>query len=501
MAGKAEAQQEIALPELESVSEAQVENQPASRGDLSLNLESPSIELSESRPTAAPPLPEMPPLPPPAARPPAPPSAFDDEKTDPGLAPRPTHTPPPSATRILNRSALTPPPPPKPPAPVNRTPPPPASPRFPPVELATSTPNAETEPPPQTRLPELGALEPLMRDPEITEVMVNDLRSVMIEKGGMLGFSGLRIQALDELNRIVRNILDSTGRVLTPDSPYVDVMLPDGSRVNIVAPPLTKTGPCITIRKFPTRSYTLDDLTRLGMLDLRMSQFLKACVVGRMNILVCGGTGTGKTTVLNALCGMIPKNERLVAIEDVPELRIAHANSVSMQTKPQTPGSPAIQARELVANALRMRPDRIIVGECRRAEAFDMLQAMNTGHQGSMTSLHANSPRDGLHRLETLCLLAGADLPLLAIRKQMVSALDLIVQIRRFKTGKRRIVAIAEVTGIEGETITLQDIFQFKSAVGSAQPDAGEYSCTGLVPTFLDRLRENGVDVPRGFFA
>ncbi len=448
---------EIELPTLETLSE----DPPAVVHAVSRSEPLPALTLESHSPSTPPPVPV----------------AYDDEKTDPGITPR------------------LPPPPPSP-AKITRKPPPPAS-------TMTSTPPVVAAPPPlpTPRMPEMGLLDSFMRDPEVTEVMVNDLRSIMIEKGGVLGFSGARFTGLDELNRVVRNILDATGRILSPDSPYVDVMLPDGSRANIVAPPLTRVGPCLTIRKFPARSFALEDLQKFEMVNHRMAQFIRACVVGRMNILISGGTGTGKTTVLNALTGLIPKGERLVVIEDIPELRVFHANSVCLQTKPQTPGSGAISARELVANALRMRPDRIIVGECRKSEAFDMLQAMNTGHQGSMTTIHANSVRDGLHRLETLCLLGGSDLPLLAVRKQMVSAIDLVLQIRRFKTGKRRIVSISEVTGMEGETITLQDVFLFQQALDAQQPDAGEFVCTGLVPTFVDRLRENGVEIPRGFFA
>ncbi|MGZ6371435.1 MAG: CpaF family protein, partial [Bdellovibrionota bacterium] len=312
---------------------------------------------------------------------------------------------------------------------------------------------------------------------------------------------------LEELNRLTRSILDITGRILSPEQPYVDTMLPDGSRVNIVAPPLTIGGPCITIRKFPARRYSVEDLMNGGALDRKMAYFLNACVIGRMNILICGGTGSGKTTLLNALTQFIPKSERLVTIEDTPELAITHPNSVCMQTKPQSPASAPVSARDLVANALRMRPDRIIVGECRRAEAFDMLQAMNTGHAGSMTTIHANSPRDGLSRLETLCMLTGFDIPLVAFRKQICSAVDLVVQVKRFRSGRRRVVALSEITGMEGDVITLQDVFLYEvdtataTAPGGAASDAGRFKCTGFVPTFLERLRDGGVELPRNFFA
>jgi pilus assembly protein CpaF len=356
---------------------------------------------------------------------------------------------------------------------------------------------------PAVRMPEMGPLDTFMKDPAVTEIMVNDIRNVMVEKGGKLVFSGFAYQSVDELNRLVRNILDVTGRILSPDQPFVDVMLPDGSRCNIVGPPLTVGGACLTIRKFPSRHLVIDDLMAADMLDRRMAYFLNVCVVGRLNILVSGGTGSGKTTLLNVLSSFIPKGERLVTIEDTPELAISHFNSVRMQTKPQSPTLPAITARDLVANALRMRPDRIIVGECRKGEALDMLQAMNTGHSGSMTTLHANSPRDALSRLETLVLMAGVDLPLQAVRKQVASAIDLIVQIRRFRSGKRRIVAISEVTGMEQDTYTLQDVFTFEQDNRSASGGAGErgiFKTTGLVPSFIDRLRDQGIEFPADYF-
>lgn len=367
-----------------------------------------------------------------------------------------------------------------------------------PPPLQTPSPTSQLPP---VRMPEMGPLDALMRDPQITEIMVNDLRNVMVERDGKMLYSGYSYPSIDELNRLTRNILDITGRILTHDSPYVDVMLPDGSRVNIVGPPLTTKGPCITIRKFPSRRLTLNELIQTDMLDQRMGYFLNACIVGRINILICGGTGGGKTTFLNALLSYIPKGERIITIEEIPELSINHSNSVSLQTKPQSPTSQAVTARDLVANALRMRPDRIIVGECRRAEAFDMLQAMNTGHAGSMTTLHANSPRDGLSRLETLCMLAGTDLPIMAIRKQIVSAIDLVIQIKRFRNGKRRVIAVSEITGMEGEIITLQDIFLFELAPNSlGQEDQGRFKPTGFVPTLLDRLKEHGIELPRNYF-
>lgn len=353
---------------------------------------------------------------------------------------------------------------------------------------------APAQPRPAVRMPDLGPLDSFMRDPAISEIMVNDLRNVMVESGGRMSFSGFAFQTADELTRVVRALLDATGKILTPDSPIVDASLPDGSRINIIGPPLTIGGPSITIRKFPTRRFSIEDLMKAEMLDRRMAYFLNACVIGRVNILVAGGTGSGKTTVLNALGALVPKAERLVTIEDTPELVVDHTNSVRLQTKPQSPTLPAITARDLVANALRMRPDRIIVGECRRAEAFDMLQAMNTGHAGSMTTIHANSARDALARVETLCMLAATELPLTAIRRQISSAIDLVLFVRRFRNGKRRIVQISQLTGMEHETFTMQDLFLWDH-------DQNAFRCMGMVPTFLPQLREHGIELPKDFFS
>jgi pilus assembly protein CpaF len=288
--------------------------------------------------------------------------------------------------------------------------------------------------------------------------------------------------------------------VLSPDHPYVDVALPDGSRANIVGPPLTVAGPSITIRKFPKR-FTPEDLMARGTFNQRMGYFLNACVVGRMNILVAGGTGSGKTTIMNALIALIPENERLVTIEDTPELLLHHANSVRMQTRPQTPTLPPITATHLVANALRMRPDRILVGECRRTEAMDMLQAMNTGHNGSMTTIHANTPRDALSRLETLCMMTESNLPLKAIRQQIANAVDLIVQVNRFRSGHRRITSICEVTGVEGDMITTQDVFSFESDRTDPTGAKGAFKSSGLVPMLIERLRAQGIDIPNNYFS
>jgi pilus assembly protein CpaF len=380
-------------------------------------------------------------------------SIGDDDKTDPGIVP-------------LERS--------HPPAPVTALP-------FAQAPAAV----------PAYRMPDLGLLNVLMTDPEINEIMVNDVRNVMIERGDKMLASAHPIGSLEELNRITRNLLDSVGKTITPEHPFVDTMLPDGSRVHVIGPPLTQHGPCITIRKFPSRRFALEDLMGAAMMDRRMDYFLRACVLGRMNMLISGGTGSGKSTLLNALLAVIPKSERIVTIEDTPELAVNHVNSVRLQTKLATGTSPAVTARDLAANAMRMRPDRLIIGECRREEAFDILQAMNTGHEGSLTTIHANSARDALARFETLCMLAHVQVPITAIRRQMGSALDVLVQVRRFRNNQRRIVSITEVTGMEGETLTLQDIFLYET----------DFRCTGFVPTFLSRLRENGIELPGNFFA
>jgi pilus assembly protein CpaF len=344
------------------------------------------------------------------------------------------------------------------------------------------------------KLPELGALNAFFKDDAVTEIMVNDTRNVFIEKGGKLMFSGLKIQAADELARIVRNLADSAARVVTPEHPYADFMLADGSRVNVAIPPVTVLGPAITIRRFPSKRPGAEDLMANGTFDQRLGYFLNVCVVGRRNILVAGGTGAGKTTLLNLFCQFIPRGERIITIEDTPEIAVAHENSVRMQTRPREGALTPVDSRELLANALRMRPDRIILGECRRGEALDMLQAMNTGHQGSMTSLHANSSREALFRLETLCLMAGVDLPLGAIRKYIATSLDLIVQIKRFRSGARKVTQVTEVTGMEGETILLQDIF-------GLEKDGETAKAMGYVPRFLPELQEMGIQIANDYFA
>jgi len=312
-------------------------------------------------------------------------------------------------------------------------------------------------------MPDLGLINPLIQDGEVTEIMINDLRNIAIEKHGQIIVTPVRFKSIDELNRIVRILLEPTGKTLTPEHPLAMSTLPDGSRVHIAAPPVTEIGPCITIRRFPKR-YNVDNFIANGTMDLRMAHFLQACVVGKQNILISGGTGTGKTTLLNSLIAVIPPHERVITIEDTAEIPLILPNQVKMMTRPMSLGAEMIDAKILVHNALRMRPDRIIIGECRGNEAMDMIQAMNTGHQGSMTTIHANTPRDALMRLETLMMSAGTDIPLSAVRRQIANAVQLIVQIRRFHSGARKLVSIQEITGMEQDTILLQEVFSFESS-------------------------------------
>ncbi len=363
-----------------------------------------------------------------------------------------------------------------------------------PPTLNTGAATARNKASPRQKLPSLGPLDPFLADPTVSEIMVNDTRSIIVEREGKMITTQAGFASNDEVYRAIGIICEVVGRVISPEIPYLDATLPDGSRVNIVIAPVTLTGPSITIRKFPARHLSASDLIARGMLDQKLAMFLGYSVQGRMNILISGGTGSGKTSLLGALLGFVPAHERVVTIEDTPELMLALPNSVRMQTKLHTPLSPAISARDLVANSLRMRPDRIIIGECRKGESLDMLQAMNTGHSGAMTTVHANSPRDALARIETLCMMSGVDVPLKAIRKQIASALDLLIHVKRLRSGKRRIVHVAEVTGMEGETITIQDLFLYEAENDRIQ-------MTGMVPTFAERLRDSGIDLPKDFFA
>jgi len=351
-----------------------------------------------------------------------------------------------------------------------------------------------------------GPLEPLLRDDSITEVMVNDFDKVYIEREGKIDRTPVTFVDNAHLLRIIDKIVSQVGRRIDEASPMVDARLPDGSRVNAIIPPLSLKGPTLTIRKFSRDPYTMDDLVSFGSVSPKAAQFLAACVRGKLNILISGGTGTGKTTTLNATSAFIPDDERIVTIEDAAELQLQQEHVITLESRPPNiEGQGEIRIRELVRNALRMRPDRIIVGEVRGPETLDMLQAMNTGHEGSLTTIHANSPRDGLSRLETLVLTAGVDLPLRAIREQIASAFDLLVQISRLVDGSRRITHITEVLRMESDVITLQDIFVAKppdeeSSLSRTSRLLTPLMCTGLKPHFLEKMSANGVVLPPAFF-
>lgn len=310
----------------------------------------------------------------------------------------------------------------------------------------------------------LGPIEPLLKDSSVTEVMVNAPDSIYIERKGRLQKTDVRFRNNEYLMHIIDRIVTAVGRRVDESSPMVDARLADGSRVNVLIPPLSLTGPCVTIHKFSKDVLTVDKMIEFGSFDQRMAEFLEDCVKGRLNIVVSGGTGSGKTTLLNVLSSYVPATERIVTLEDSAELQLKQDHVVTLETRPSNiEGEGEVTMRDLVRNALRMRPDRIIVGECRTGEALDMLQAMNTGHDGSMTTAHANSARDALSRLETMVLMSGMELPLRAIRSQIASAVDIIVQIARLRDGSRKIINIAEVTGMEGDIITLQDLFYFEN--------------------------------------
>jgi pilus assembly protein CpaF len=352
-----------------------------------------------------------------------------------------------------------------------------------------------------------GPLEPLLRDDTITEVMVNGYDRVYIERLGKIERSSAGFADNAHLLRIIDKIVSQVGRRIDEASPMVDARLPDGSRVNAIIPPLSLKGPTLTIRKFSRDPYTMNDLISFGTLTPKAAQFLAACVKGKLNVLISGGTGTGKTTTLNAMSAFVPGDERIVTIEDAAELQLQQEHVITLESRPPNiEGSGEVRIRELVRNALRMRPDRIIVGEVRGPETLDMLQAMNTGHEGSLTTIHANSPRDALSRLETLVLTAGVELPLRAIREQVSSAFDLLVQITRLVDGSRRISHITEVLRMESDVITLQDIFIAKPPTEEAEASHGAtrllspLACSGLKPNFLDKMAANGVMLQPSFF-
>ena len=352
-----------------------------------------------------------------------------------------------------------------------------------------------------------GPLEPFLRDDSVTEVMVNAYDRIYVERLGKIERTPASFADNAHLLRIIDKIVSQVGRRVDEASPMVDARLPDGSRVNAIIPPLALKGPTLTIRKFSRDPYTMNDLISFGSISQKAAQFLAACVKGKLNILISGGTGTGKTTTLNAMSAFIPNDERIVTIEDAAELQLQQEHVITLESRPPNiEGSGEVRIRELVRNALRMRPDRIIVGEVRGPETLDMLQAMNTGHEGSLTTIHANSPRDALSRLETLVLTAGVELPLRAIREQVSSAFDLLVQITRLVDGSRRISHVTEVLRMESDVITLQDIFIARPPTDEAEANHGAIrllsplSCSGLKPNFLDKMAANGVMLQPSFF-
>jgi pilus assembly protein CpaF len=347
----------------------------------------------------------------------------------------------------------------------------------------------------------LGPLEPLLRDESITEIMVNGPRQVYVERSGKLELTNITFQDDEHVMRIIDRIISPIGRRVDESSPMVDARLVDGSRVNAVIPPISLVGPVVTIRKFASTPLTTDDLIRFGTSTPEMFDFLRACVEARLNIFVSGGTGSGKTTMLNVLSSFIPNDERIVTVEDAAELQLRQEHVVTLEARPANiEGKGAVPIRELVRNALRMRPDRIIVGECRSGEALDMLQAMNTGHDGSMSTGHANTPRDMLARLETMVLFAGVELPLRAVREQIASAVDLIVHQERLKDGTRKITNITEVQGMEGDVIVLQDVFIFEQTGLVEGKVQGRLCPTGVRPRFAEKFEAHGIHLPPQMF-
>lgn len=347
-----------------------------------------------------------------------------------------------------------------------------------------------------------GPIQPLLDDPEITEVMVNGPKKVYVEKQGLLTKTNIVFDDNEHVQHIIDRIILPLGRRVDADSPMVDARLPDGSRVNAIIPPVAIDGPSITIRKFSKDKLTISQLTEYGSITAGMAEFLRACVVGRLNILISGGSGSGKTTLLNVLSSFIPEEERIVTIEDAAELRLQQDHVVRLETKvANVENRGAVSVRDLVRNSLRMRPDRIVVGEVRGGEALDMLQAMNTGHDGSLTTIHANSPRDAISRLETLVLMAGMDLPIKIVRQQVSSAIDVIIQQSRFRDGTRKVVAITEVAGMEGDVVVLSDIFKFEqTGIDGDGKVLGQLKPTGIRSLFGPRLEVAGFKLSAEIF-
>ena len=346
-----------------------------------------------------------------------------------------------------------------------------------------------------------GPIEPFLADETITEIMVNGPKNIYIERKGKVERTNAQFESNEHVMRIIDRIVAPLGRRIDESQPYVDARLPDGSRVNAVIPPISLIGPTITIRKFFKIPVTVEQLIQWGSISAEAIEFLKACVQSRLNLLVSGGTGSGKTTLLNILSGFIPDDERIVTIENAAELQLRQEHVVTLESRPPNiEGRGEVSIRDLVMNSLRMRPERIIVGECRGAESLDMLQAMNTGHDGSLTTLHANTPRDALSRMETMVLMAGMALPHRAIREQIASAIDVIVQQERMRDGSRRVVTISEVQGMEGEVITMSDIFTFEKTGIEAGKIIGRLMPTGLRPKFMEKIEAAGIRLPPNIF-
>jgi pilus assembly protein CpaF len=349
-----------------------------------------------------------------------------------------------------------------------------------------------------------GPIDRLLRDPGINEVMVNGPEQVFIEKNGKIVLTDSRFVDEGHLRRIIDKIVSQVGRRVDEATPMVDARLPDGSRVNVVVHPLAIGGPFLTIRRFATDPFTVDDLVAMGTLSAQTAHFMDSCVRGRLNVVVSGGTGTGKTTLLNVLSAFIPSDERIVTIEDSKELQLQQPHVLCLEARPPNiEGKGEVRIRDLVRNSLRMRPDRIVVGEARGAEALDMLQAMNTGHDGSLTTVHSNSPRDTLSRVETMSLMAGMDLPVRVIREQMASALDLVIHLSRLRDGTRRVTHISEVMGMEGDVIVLQDLYLYDYGMGLDADGRflGVLKSTGIRPSFGDRLANHGISLDQSLFA
>jgi len=347
----------------------------------------------------------------------------------------------------------------------------------------------------------LGPLEPLLADESITEIMVNGAKQIYIERGGKLYREPATFESDDHLMRIIDRIVAPLGRRIDESSPYVDARLPDGSRVNAVIPPISLVGPTLTIRKFARDPITVEQLIEWGTITPEAVEFLKACVIARINMVISGGTGSGKTTMLNVLSQYIPNDERIITIENAAELQLRQEHVVTLESRPPNiEGRGEVTIQNLVVNSLRMRPDRIIVGEIRAEEALDMLQAMNTGHEGSMTTAHSNSPRDTLARIETMTLMAGMELPIRAIREQIASALELVVHLERLRDGTRKVTHIAEIQGMEGDVITMTDIFIFEQTGFEDGRVIGRLRPTGLRPKFIDKIEASGINLPAAIF-